>query len=202
MLALSLIRIVLYGILFLFSFILFCLCCARLGYTTHLPRGDPLNSGRDFYDPDVAFLLVCTLMSMAYAPFAMHVIHWRREYNYGSRVWHEAVALFVLWLFYIIGTSIATSFWGALGFCQEFSACRILSTLVAFAWLVWLLLTVLLVLTVLFGLANGREAWNEPMHGRWAVDDNFGGLSGFGSRRTSRVGGGTTANVPWGKGVV
>ena len=31
------------------SFVLFCLSAARLGYTTHLPRDDPLNNGHDFY---------------------------------------------------------------------------------------------------------------------------------------------------------
>jgi hypothetical protein len=170
MLALALIRVILYGVLLLFSFILFCLCCARLNYTTNLQHDDPLNGGISFYDPDIAFLLVCTLFSMAYAPFAIFVIHWRREYRYAGKVWHEAVALFLLWLFYIIGTAIATSFWGALSWCQGFLACRVLSALVAFAWLTWITLTALLVLTLLFALANGRESWSEPAHGRWAVE--------------------------------
>lgn len=33
----------------IFSLILFGLSAARLHYTTHLPRGDPLNGGKDFY---------------------------------------------------------------------------------------------------------------------------------------------------------
>ena len=32
-----------------FSGLLFILTAVRLNYTLHLPRGDPLNGGRDFY---------------------------------------------------------------------------------------------------------------------------------------------------------
>ncbi len=31
------------------SFLLLCFTAARLQYTTHLPKGDPLNRGIDFY---------------------------------------------------------------------------------------------------------------------------------------------------------
>ena len=69
-----------------FSVLLFILTCVRLGYTTHLPPGDPLNSGHDFYgtssipfsrtrltqataDPIVAELLVCSILALGTVPF-------------------------------------------------------------------------------------------------------------------------------------
>lgn len=66
--------------------------------------------------------------------------------------------------------------WGALGFCQQFNACRVLSALVAFAWLGWLTLTLLLAFSLLFSIAN--KASREPLHGRWNPRaSGFGGAS-------------------------
>lgn len=74
----------------LFSAVLLGLTAARLHYTTHLPRGDPLNQGQPFYgtcrahssdafhidvdthsclsDPIVAELLACSILAMVWAP--------------------------------------------------------------------------------------------------------------------------------------
>lgn len=72
-----------------FSVVVFGLTITRLNYTLHLPKGDPLNHGADFYgklllpprkmtvycsympptDPVVAELLVCSLLAFGFAPF-------------------------------------------------------------------------------------------------------------------------------------
>ncbi|TFK37283.1 hypothetical protein BDQ12DRAFT_653179 [Crucibulum laeve] len=158
-------RIALYGTLALFSLVLFGLSAARLRYTTHLPPGDPLNGGTPFYDPIVAEILFTTLMTMAWSIFIIHAIHKRAEHRFVSRFRDEIIGLAILWLFWIIGAGIATSIWGDLSFCQEFRACRILTALVAFCWLGWIILTIILGVTLLFAFAN--RAFVEPLHGRW-----------------------------------
>jgi len=158
-------RIASYAILVLFSFIVFCLTIARLAYTENLPRGDPLNRGKDFYDPDIVELLVTTMMSIAWAVFVIRTIHRRVEDNLVSTFRGELVGLFIIWMFWIVGTGIATSQWGNLGFCQEFSACRILSAIVAFSWLCWILVCFNFGVSITFILANG--ALLEPLHGQW-----------------------------------
>ncbi|KAJ7857739.1 hypothetical protein B0H14DRAFT_3864698 [Mycena olivaceomarginata] len=146
-------RIVSYAILALFSFIIFGLTIGRLNYTNHLPRGDPLNG--DFYDPDIVELLVTCMMSMGWAAFVIHTIYKRVENNLVSTFRAELIGLFVVWMFWIVGTGIATTQWGNLGFCAQFEACRVLSAIVAFSWLSWIMVTFNLGVSLTFILANG-----------------------------------------------
>ncbi|KAJ7626689.1 hypothetical protein DFH06DRAFT_1273092 [Mycena polygramma] len=145
-------RIASYAILALFSFIVFCLTIARLSYTNNLPHGDPLNGGKNFYDPDIVELCIRT-------------IHKRVDDNLVSTFRGELIGLFVIWMFWIVGTGIATTQWGSLGFCARFEACRVLSAIVAFSWLSWILVTFSLGVSTTFVVANG--ALLEPLHGMW-----------------------------------
>jgi len=158
-------RIGLYAALIFFTFILFCLSAARLNYTNHLPRGDTLNSGHDFTDPIVVEILITTLMTIPWSIFIVYSIHNRYENRYVSTFRGEIIGLGILWVFWIAGAAGATNPWGSLSWCQQFEACRVLSALVAFAWLGWLSLTALLGLSLLFSIAN--KSMTEPLHGRW-----------------------------------
>jgi len=150
-----------YGLLGLFSFILLCLSAARLHYTTHLPKGD----GMSFYDPIVAEVLFTTLLTITWCIFTIYSIHKRYENPYLSTFLGEVIGLSVLWLFWIVGAGVASTMWGNLGFCQQFQACQILSALVAFSWLGWLVLSLLLGFSLLFSFAN--KGFMDPLHGRW-----------------------------------
>ena len=55
--------------------------------------------------------------------------------------------------------------WGNIEWCQTFEACRILSALLAFSWLGWLVLSLLLGFSLLFSFAN--KGFMDPSHGRW-----------------------------------
>jgi len=158
-------RIASYAIFALFSFIVFGLTIGRLNYTNHLPRGDPLNRGRDFYDPDIVELLITTMMSIAWAIFVIRTIYRRVEDNLVSTFRGELVGLFIIWMFWLVGTAIATTQWGSLGFCQEFEPCRVLSAIVAFSWLSWVMVSFNFGVSITFILANG--ALLEPLHGQW-----------------------------------
>lgn len=163
-------RAALYVVLMLFSIVEFGLCAARLHYTTHLPRGDPLNHGHNFYDPIVAELLVSSIFAFLWAPMVINMIHGRGEYRYLSKVWHELTGLVVLWIFWLVGAAVATSIWPNLpSICSQFQACRLLDAMLAFAWLGWLTLTALVVATLLYATAN--SSWREPAHGHWVRDD-------------------------------
>lgn len=72
-----------------FAALLFIFTAVRLNYTLHLPKGDPLNGGSDFFgmffclrliekrsrlpradlDPIVAHLLVCSMLALGSIPF-------------------------------------------------------------------------------------------------------------------------------------
>ncbi|KAL0961239.1 hypothetical protein HGRIS_006202 [Hohenbuehelia grisea] len=159
-------RIALYFALAIFSFVLFCLSAVRLHYTTHLPPGDPLNQGVNFYDPVVAELLFTTIITMAWSIFIIRIIHKRIEHGIMYTFRAELIGLGVLWLFWLIGAAVASSIWGDLStFCPQYEACRILTALLAFCWLGWIVLTAIVVLTVLFVVAN--RVMLEPLHGRW-----------------------------------
>ena len=104
----------------------------------------------------------------------------------------ECIALSMLWMMWFIGTAIATvsnlhllresypdadvminlqTFWGNLGSCGDFSPCRVLTALVAFAWIGWIVMLVLLGLTLVHTFVN--RAWMEPMHGYRYPRDSF-----------------------------
>lgn len=61
--------------------------------------------------------------------------------------------------------------WGNLGWCQEYSPCRLLSALVAIAWIGWVLLLFLLGASLVHTFVN--QAWAEPIHGYLYPRDSF-----------------------------
>ncbi|KAL1743861.1 hypothetical protein HDZ31DRAFT_40050 [Schizophyllum fasciatum] len=167
------IRIALYTLLTLFSIVVFGLSIARVVYTKGLSPWDPLNHGQPYYDPIVAELIVSTILTVPWCLFVIITIHKRIERRYGSSFRTELFGLFILWIFWLCGAAIATvttnrgtpGKWGDLSFCWEYQQCRILTTLLAFAWSSWAILTFLLVISIIFVTAN--RALLEPMHGRW-----------------------------------
>ncbi|KAF7312066.1 hypothetical protein MIND_00218800 [Mycena indigotica] len=194
---LGIIRTFLYCVFGVFSLVLFGLAAARLRYTTHLPPGDPLNDGHNFYgelrlqslqeqgnnrgsDPIVAELLFSSLLGMGWSVYAVLTIHHMREDRLIASFAGEILVLSILFLLYLVGAAIATSIWGDLSFCHQFQACRILTALLAFAWLPWIVLMGLLVASVFVAIANA--AFFAPFHGRWNPRE-----STYSSRRTSRA---------------
>ncbi|KAI0049060.1 hypothetical protein FA95DRAFT_1571497 [Auriscalpium vulgare] len=175
------IRIFLYCLLFVFSLVLLGLTADRINYTTHLSNHDPLNNGHSFYDPIVAELLFSTLMTMLLVPFmcacvstlrperanpyprSVHAIVKRRENGQIFTFAAEIATLSVLFLFWLVGAAVASSMWGDLNWCWHFHTCRVLSALVAFAWLGWITIFGLLATSVVYAVANG--ALMEPFHG-------------------------------------
>jgi hypothetical protein len=102
----------------------------------------------------------------------------------------ECIALSMFWMMWFIGTAIATvssilhllresypdddhtqTFWGNLGWCHQYSPCRVLTALVAFAWIGWVVLLSLLGLALVHTFVN--RAWTDPMHGYLYPRDSF-----------------------------
>ncbi|KZT13284.1 uncharacterized protein LAESUDRAFT_719641 [Laetiporus sulphureus 93-53] len=152
-------RLPLYIALWIFSIILLILTAVRLNYTLHLPKGDPLDGGTDFYDPIVAELLVCSVLTLGFALFVFRppVSLFAHLFPDVSIVVIEVIALAVLWFLWLIGSGIATSIWPNLSWCYQYSACRVLSAMTAFAWLGWLALCGLLVVGM-FAVLQKRRA--------------------------------------------
>lgn len=149
----------LYITLWLFSALLLCFTAARLNYTLHLPKGDPLNAGVDFYDPIVAELLVCSILALGFAPFVLGLINGLNGHTSieMSASVIEVIALAILWLLWLIGSAVASNIWPNLSFCYKFEACRILAAMTAFAWLGWLTICGLLIVGA-FPLVQKKRA--------------------------------------------
>ncbi|PCH41770.1 hypothetical protein WOLCODRAFT_101178 [Wolfiporia cocos MD-104 SS10] len=143
----ALLRLSLYIALWLCSALLFVLTIVRLNYTLHLPKGDPLNGGTDFYDPIVVELLVCSLLALGLAPLVLNLLgrYLSNPFTEVSTPVIEVIALGLLWLLWVIGAGVASSIWPSLSFCYNFAACRVLAAMTAFAWLGWLAICGLLV---------------------------------------------------------
>ncbi|KAL7278403.1 hypothetical protein ACG7TL_007398 [Trametes sanguinea] len=164
-------RVGLYVVLWLFSAVLLGLTATRLHYTLHLPPGDPLNNGNSFYDPIVAELLVTSVLGLLWASFIIHIIH--RSYDYGriTSFAGELIGLMALFTLYLVGAAIASTFWGNLFWCHRFWQCRVLTVLVAFAWMCWAIVFVLMFVSVMFAVANA--AFFHPLHGRYDARDSY-----------------------------
>ncbi|KAJ7672146.1 hypothetical protein DFH06DRAFT_1175438 [Mycena polygramma] len=167
---LGMIRTFGYSVFGLFSLVLFGLTAARLHYTTHLPPGDPLNNGNNFFDPIVVELLFSSLLGMIWSVYAVTTIHHLREDRWIHTFFSEIVMLSILFVLYLVGAAIATSIWGNLSFCHQFRACRILTAMLAFAWMPWIILLWLLIASLFIAIAN--VAFYEPFHGRWNPRDS------------------------------
>ncbi|KAH9943628.1 hypothetical protein B0H21DRAFT_695466, partial [Amylocystis lapponica] len=163
-----------------FSAVLLGLTAARLHYTTQLSVHDPLNAGHHFYDPIVAELLVSSLLTLLWTTFVTHTIFRSFEYGRFTSFASELLGLFVLFVFWLVGAAIATTYWGNLNWCWAYAPCRLLTALVAFAWMGWIVLLALLVISALFAVAN--SAFGDPLHGRYDPR-----LSQYGPSRTVRA---------------
>lgn len=121
----------------------------------------------------------------------IHAIYTRRDHLVIHTFAAESIALFVLFMMWLVGTGIATvrpflfmsllctyadaetfqSMWGNLGWCHQYSPCRLLSALVGIAWTGWVVLVFLLGSSLMHSLVN--RAWTEPMHGHLYPRDSF-----------------------------
>ncbi|KAK7455845.1 hypothetical protein VKT23_010882 [Stygiomarasmius scandens] len=161
----SALRIALYFALSLFSIVVLGLAAARLHYTLHVPLGDPVNGGEDFYDRIVVELLVSSVLTMLWSWWIIHVIHKRKESRFISTFRGGFIGLFILWLMWLVGAAISTHMWGKLGWCQIYKPCRILTAFVAFVWIGWITMTVIFIVELIFVSKNG--GMRMPLHGRW-----------------------------------
>ncbi|KAM5546082.1 hypothetical protein V8D89_000208 [Ganoderma adspersum] len=179
------IRIGLYVVLWLFSAILLGLTGTRLHYTLFLPPNDPLNNGQPFYDPIAAELLVTSVVALFWSSYIIHIIH--RSYDYGrfSSFATELLGLMALFTLYLVGAAIASTLWGDLSFCWDYWQCRMLTALVAVAWISWVTTFALIVISVLFAVAN--SAFFHPLHGRYDPRASFFGPTDNKERRRWRL---------------
>ncbi|KAF8466804.1 hypothetical protein DFH94DRAFT_676220 [Russula ochroleuca] len=168
---LPIVRIALYCILWILSLVLLGLSAARIHYTENLSPSDPLNGGQHFYDPVIAELLATSIIVMLWSMFAVHAIYMRCNQLVIHTFGVECIVLSMIWMMWFTGTAIATSFWGNLGWCQQYSPCRLLTGLVAIAWIGWVLLLLLLGVALVHTFIH--RAWTEPMHGHFYPCDSF-----------------------------
>ncbi|KAH9985256.1 hypothetical protein BJV77DRAFT_1062032 [Russula vinacea] len=167
------------------SLVLLGLSAARIHYTENLSPGDPLNGGQHFYDPVVAELLATSIIVMHWSMFAVHAIYMRRDQLVIHTFGVECIALSIIWKMWLTGTAIATvsEFLHLLRVSNPdveminvqlvptYSPCRLLTALVAMAWIGWVLL--LLLLGIALAHTFIHRAWSEPMHGHFYPRDRF-----------------------------
>jgi len=168
---LSIVRLVLYCFFWIFAVVLLGLTAARIHYTENLSPEDPLNGGHGFYDPVIAELLAASIFSMLWSTFAIHAIYMRCDRLVIHTFAVEAIALSMLFMMWLVGTAIATTMWGNLGWCHQYSPCRLLSALVGIAWTGWVFVFFLLGACLVHTFVN--RAWTEPIHGHLYPRDSF-----------------------------
>ncbi|KAG9014006.1 hypothetical protein FRB94_000203 [Tulasnella sp. JGI-2019a] len=153
------VRLILYSILMFWAFLLFCLCCARMSYTSYAGPNRVLS----YYDAAIGELLVSAIFTLFFVPTMFWMIR-SRSSAIPARVWFEVTGLSVLWLFWICGAGAASNYFGSLSWCHD-GACSVVRALLAFAWLGWITLTVLLGGSLAFAIKYG--GWNSEVCDSW-----------------------------------
>jgi len=170
MTVLPVIRIALYCTLWVLSLVLLGLSAARIHYTENLPS-DPLFGDQSFYDPIAAELLATSLIVTFWSMFAVHAIYMRCDRLVIHTFAVECIALSMFWMMWLLGAAIATTNWGNLGSCHRYSPCLVLTSLVTFAWIGWVVLLALFGLALVHTFVN--RAWTDPMHGYLCPRDSI-----------------------------
>ena len=80
----------------------------------------------------------------------------------------ELVGLLLLFILWVVGASIATQKWGDLSWCHKYSACRLLTAIVAFTWMSWVMMLFLTVACI--GYIVGNDGFTHPVHGGYYPD--------------------------------
>lgn len=97
-------------------------------------------------------------------------IHRRHDGGFMSTLGGELVGLIVLFVLWIVGAAIATQKWGDLGWCHVFSTCRLLTAIVAFTWMSWIM-TFFLTISCLWCIMS--DGFTRPAYGRYSDRRNM-----------------------------
>jgi hypothetical protein len=166
---LTLFRLVCYAILWVFAACTLGMAAARLHYTLHLPARDPLNDGISFYDGIIAEIVAASGLTILLTPLLFVRIHRRHDRGFMSTLGGELAALTILFVLWLVGAIIVTKKWGDLGWCHVYSACRLLTAIVAFTWMSWIMTFFLLVSCLWYIIRHSGST--HPVHGRYYTDD-------------------------------
>ncbi|KAL0574020.1 hypothetical protein V5O48_007942 [Marasmius crinis-equi] len=163
-----------YLALALFSLVLLGLTATRIRRTMRL----------GFHERIIAELLAAACVALLWSLFHFFTIHRRREGGFLSTFRSEMISNFIPWILLLVGAAIATDQFrnsgnlsgistsrGNLTGCNSFD-CRLLTTIIAFAWITWSTLTLLMLTSALYSTVH--SGWDEPMHARWAPRSGYG----------------------------
>ncbi|CAG7848856.1 SubName: Full=Uncharacterized protein {ECO:0000313/EMBL:CCA74990.1} [Serendipita indica DSM 11827] len=156
-----------YIILGVLSILLLIFTIARLVYTLS-PRSDRfLNNGRPFYETTVVELVVCGLFTLPFSGLMVFGLRTRLKAPFTTALF-EVIILGLLWFLWIGGAGSATSIWPDLNFCVQYSPCRVLQAMIAWAWLGWIVITFILLTSTFFALRAGN--WGVSIFEAWEVE--------------------------------
>ncbi|KAF9255619.1 hypothetical protein L218DRAFT_1008396 [Marasmius fiardii PR-910] len=152
---LVIIRAWLYIVLFVFSLILFAICAARISFT---------NSNFGGYNPSVVEMLVTAILAMFWCGFMLFLFFADVVNPFIQLYRDELIGLLILWLLWIGGAAAVSAVFTGVENCQWNDQCRLLSALLAFAWLGWITLTVIIALSAYISWKHG--GLTTALHGR------------------------------------
>ena len=98
-------------------------------------------------------------------------IHRRHEHGFLSTLGSELVILLMLFILWIVGAAIATQKWGDLGWCRSYNACRLLTAIVAFTWMSWIM-TLFLTISCIWHIVR-NDGFTKPVHGRYRSERDY-----------------------------
>lgn len=75
----------------------------------------------------------------------------------------ELVGLMLLFILWIVGAAISTQDWGNLNWCHQYSACRLLTAIVAFTWMSWIMTFFLTMACIVYIVRH--DGFSHPVHG-------------------------------------
>jgi len=148
-------RMVLYSVVWIFSVILIGLTSSRIHFTHQQPIG--------FFEPVTAEILSASIISLIWATF-MILFLVARTGGVVASYFTENVMNFIIWVLYLVGTAIFSHKFAHIGHCRRFAEqCRVITAIMAFAWINWAFFTFLILIS-LGHMASAGASVFSPMY--------------------------------------
>ncbi|KAF8636090.1 hypothetical protein AX17_003795 [Amanita inopinata Kibby_2008] len=134
----ALARIILYVLVFCFSAVLIGLTGRRINFTRSQPIG--------FHDPIVVDILVTSALALMWS--AVWIIALLARIGGIFSFLLETLGLALIWIFYLVANSIASNKFAHLGGCRSTNICKVLTAMLAFAWINWVTILFLILISI------------------------------------------------------
>ncbi|KIL62996.1 hypothetical protein M378DRAFT_12495 [Amanita muscaria Koide BX008] len=148
-------RIILNFMVVIFAIILIGLTSSRIHFTHQQPIG--------FFEPITADILATSIIAFLWSLAVLLLLAGRVGGSLAS-FFIENIMYFLIWVLYLVANAIYSHKFAHIGHCRRFAEqCRVITAILAFAWINWAIYTFLIVISLAHMATAGAGVF-DPMY--------------------------------------